>query len=218
MAERRMFAKSVVQSDAFLYLPMSAQALYLQISVIADDDGFTNSVKRTMRMMNAADEDFTFLVNAGFLIDFGNGVVAVSHWLLNNYLRNDRYHPTIFRQEFGRLCEINGIYYLRDEVSQDVTPAESDGIPTVDKRYTSGIPNGNQRYTQYSIGKDSIDKESIGEGRTEKERIDKVREEEERLGVRGKGNKATQFASLNSSSPSIDEFTYPNLSATLPSL
>ncbi len=217
MAERRMFAKSVVQSDAFLDLPLSAQALYFQIALSADDDGFTNSAKLMKRTTGASDNDIICLVESNFLIDFKNGVYAVRHWKINNAIRGDRYHPTRFQNERNCLCEIDKVYSLKDEILEN--PQQfPDGIPNGNQMATNGIPNGNQRHTEYSIGKDSIDKDSIGEERTGKERIDEVREEEERLGVRGKGNKATQFASLSPSSPSTDGITYNYLLGTLPSL
>lgn len=192
MAERRMLARSVVQSDSFICLSATAQALYLQISVSADDDGFTNNARMMQRLINASNDDFQSLINGGFLIDFGNGVVAVSHWLINNFIRKDRYNQTIFQKEFGQLGLKDGVYYLRteDEIQSDSqvnTDCSTDCIPSDNQRYTNGQPVVNQRSTEYSIGKDrvSIDKERVS---IDKEREDKERLTQERLGVWGKGN------------------------------
>ena len=45
MAERRMFSKTIINSDLFLDLPSSAQNLYFYLSLNADDEGFVNSRK-----------------------------------------------------------------------------------------------------------------------------------------------------------------------------
>lgn len=47
MAERRMFAKTIIDSDSFLDMPLSAQALYFHLSMRADDDGFINNPKKS---------------------------------------------------------------------------------------------------------------------------------------------------------------------------
>ena len=57
MAERRMFSKTIVDSDAFLDMPMSTQCLYFHLNMRADDDGFVNNQKRIQRMVGAADDD-----------------------------------------------------------------------------------------------------------------------------------------------------------------
>lgn len=58
MAERRMFAKTIIDSDSFLDMPLSTQALYFHLSMRADDEGFVNNPKRLLRLIGAADDEF----------------------------------------------------------------------------------------------------------------------------------------------------------------
>lgn len=133
MAERRMFAKTIIDSDAFIDMPLSAQALYLHLSMRADDDGFVNNPKRIQRMIGAADDDMKLLVAKSFLIPFENGIVVIKHWKVHNYIRSDRYTPTVYQEEKNLLTvEKSRVYTV--------------GIP-------SGIPNGYQMDTQYRLGK-----------------------------------------------------------------
>ena len=136
MAERRMFAKSVVESDKFLNMPLSAQALYFHLCMNADDDGFVKNPQTICRMVGAKDDDFKILLEKEFVIVFESAVIVVAHWLVNNYIRSDRYKATIYHEEKEKLT------------------TEKDG------RYTIGIPSGYQlvdnRYTQDRLGKDSI--------------------------------------------------------------
>lgn len=140
MAERRMFAKSIVLSDAFLDMPMSARCLYFTLGMFADDDGFVNSPKSIMRQCGASIDDMNILIAKKFILTFDDGIVVIKHWRINNYLRSDRYKETTYIDEKKCLSiEENGAY-------------TKGGIPTVYQTDTSGIP---------SIGKDSIDKDSI---------------------------------------------------------
>ncbi|MBO4785180.1 MAG: conserved phage C-terminal domain-containing protein [Lachnospiraceae bacterium] len=141
MAEKRMFSKTIVDSDAFLDMPLSAQALYFHLSMRADDDGFLNNAKKIMRTINANQNDYDLLIAKAFIIQFDDGICVIKHWRINNYLRSDRYKPTIY-QEQKNMLEIkdNGRYSL---INQD------------------GIPDGYQCETQNSIDKNSIDKNSI---------------------------------------------------------
>lgn len=141
MAERRMFSKAITESDTFLDMPLSTQALYFHLGMIADDDGFVGSPKRLARSINASEDDLKLLLAKRFILGFNSGIVVIKHWKINNYLRNDRYKPTTYQEELKTLqVKENGSY---TELS------------------TNGIPNGNQRETQYSIGKYSIDKNRI---------------------------------------------------------
>ena len=103
MAERRMFAKTIVNSDAFTDMPLSAQALYLHIAIEADDWGFVNSPKAIRRSVGASEDDLRLLVAKRFLIAFDNGVVVVKHWWVNNYIKPDRRHQTKYQDELSML-------------------------------------------------------------------------------------------------------------------
>lgn len=142
MAERRMFAKSVVDSDAFLELSLSAQALYLHLGVAADDDGFLNSARTIQRMTGASEADMNELLQKGFVILFESGVIALTHWGMNNSIRKDRYKPTVFASERAALKETDSGIYQPDD--NQVT--------------TSCQPDDNQATTQYRIVKVRLDK------------------------------------------------------------
>ena len=105
MAKRRMFAKTIIDSDAFLDMPLSTQSLYFHLSMRADDDGFINNPKKIQRMIGASDDDMKVLISKRFLLPFESGIVVVKHWKIHNYIQKDRYQPTIYQAEMALLCE-----------------------------------------------------------------------------------------------------------------
>ena len=106
-----MFAKSVIDSDDFLELSLTAQALYFHLAIRADDDGFINNPKRIQRMIESKEEDLDELEKKGFIFYFSSGVVVITHWKLHNYIKKDRYKPTIHKDEIESLsCTENGTY------------------------------------------------------------------------------------------------------------
>ena len=143
MAERRMFAKTIIDSDAFLDMPLSTQALYFHLSMRADDDGFINNAKKIHRMIGASDDDLKVLLMKRFLLPFESGVVVIKHWKIHNYIRNDRYKPTIYTDERAALdVKANGAYTERQPL---------------------GIPDGYQMDTQYRLGEVRSGQDSVGE-------------------------------------------------------
>lgn len=116
MAERRMFAKTIIDSDAFLDMPLSAQALYFHLSMRADDDGFVNNPKKIQRMVGASDDDCKLLVMKRFVLTFESGVIVIKHWKIHNYIRGDRKKDTVYPEEMALLEEKdNGAYSLKEE-------------------------------------------------------------------------------------------------------
>ena len=114
MAERRMFAKTIIDSDAFLDMPLSAQCLYFHLCMRADDDGFVNNPRRIMRMVNATDDDAKILIGKKFLIAFESGVIVIKHWRIHNYIRKDTYNETKYKEEKSELeLDENSSYTLR---------------------------------------------------------------------------------------------------------
>lgn len=103
MANRRMFSASVVETDAFLGLPVGAQCLYFHLGLAADDDGFVSSPKRLTATCGCSRDDLQALVAAGYIIPFKSGVCAVAHWTMNNFIRRDRYTPTIYTAEKAQM-------------------------------------------------------------------------------------------------------------------
>lgn len=145
MAERRMFAKTIIDSDAFLDMPQTTQLLYFHLSMRADDDGFINNAKSIMRNVKCSDDDLKLLAVKKFIIPFETGIVVIKHWKIHNYIRKDRYSQTKCQDELSLLnLDENNAYTLEKE-----------------ERLTDGIPLVNERSTQVRIGKDRIGKDSI---------------------------------------------------------
>lgn len=140
MAERRMFAKTIIDSDAFLELPVSSQLLYFHLSMRADDEGFINKPKTIMRMLGAKDDDMNILIMKKFIIPFESGVVVIKHWRIHNYLQNDRLTPTKYVDE-------------RDQLELDENKAYRLNLKPC-------IQNTGEVYTQVRLGKVSIGKNS----------------------------------------------------------
>ena len=103
MAERRMFAKSIVLSDAFLDMPMSARCLYFTLGMLADDEGFIGAPKSIMRQCGASQDDMNILIAKRYVLAFDSGVIVIKHWRLNNYLQKDRCNPTTYVEEKSTL-------------------------------------------------------------------------------------------------------------------
>ena len=140
MADKRMFSKQIVDSDAFLEMPLSTQALYFHLSMRADDDGFLNNAAKIRKIIGASEDDLKLLILKKFVIDFDDGIIVIKHWRINNYLRTDRYRETVYLEEKSMLeVNQNGSYSLKKDL---------------------GIPGGNQVVyqsdTQYRIDKNSI--------------------------------------------------------------
>ena len=162
MAERRMFTKKVTDDDNFMALSSSAQALYLHLSMSADDDGFCNQVSVSMFKAHASVADLQQLLEKRYIYQFDNGVIVIKHWRMANALRKDRYTPTNFKEELAKLkIKSNGAYTFSDDGCRVVANGLPDGCQVV----ATCLP-------QDSIGKVSIDKNSIVKDSKEKD-IDK---------------------------------------------
>lgn len=138
MANRRMFARTITESDAFTDLPLSAQALWFHMGMSADDDGIVNNPKRVQRCIGATDDDARLLLAKGFIIAFDSGVVAIRDWRVNNCIRSDRYKPTIYQAELASLN--NG----------SCLPG---GIPNVIPNDIPAVDQGKERPHEDSSGK-----------------------------------------------------------------
>ena len=144
MAERRMFTKKITDADEFISLPSSTQALYLHLTMSADDDGFNNQIQMAMYKAHAGVDDLKILLAKRFIIQFSNGVIVIKHWRMANALRKDRYTATAYQEELKMLkIKDNGAYSIED-----------------DNVVAKWLPDGCQTVAP---GKDSIDKDSIGD-------------------------------------------------------
>ena len=140
MAERRMFAKTIIDSDEFLNMPLTTQALYFHLSMRADDEGFINNPKKIQRMIGASDDDCKLLIMKRFIIAFESGVIVIKHWRIHNYIQKDRFKETLYKDERREL--------VLDEKN---AYTEASKPPC--------IQNGNKMYTQDSIELDKVSKE-----------------------------------------------------------
>ena len=151
MAERRMMAKSVIDSDVFLDMPLSAQALYFHFLLRADDDGFIKNPSAIRRAVGCSADDLKLLIAKQFIIEFASGVIVVTHWKLHNYIQKDRYRPTdcpeMMQVELGK----DKIYHLITIDTEPVSNPYPDRIQVVSNLYPPCIQNG-------SIGKDRLGK------------------------------------------------------------
>ena len=145
-----MFAKTIIDSDAFLDMPLSTQSLYFHLSMRADDDGFINNPKKIQRMVGCGDDDLKLLMAKRFILVFDSGVIVIKHWKIHNYIRNDRYKPTLYQEEKAELAEKNSkAYTFKTEVIESENRL---GIPD-DNRM------GHQMDTQVRLGKDRLVKD-----------------------------------------------------------
>lgn len=149
MAERRMFAKTIIDSDAFLDMPLSAQSLYFHLAMRADDDGFVNNPKKIQRMIGASDDDCKLLIMKRFILAFESGVIVIKHWRIHNYIQKDRYKETLYKEERNTLA-LDGKNAYTEAVK----------IPCIQNVYNVD--------TQDSIGKESIEIVQDSKGQTKR--------------------------------------------------
>lgn len=148
MAERRMFAKSIIDSDAFLEMPLSTQALYFHLAMRADDDGFVNSPRKIAKMLGTGEDEFKVLLAKKFLLGFESGVIVIKHWKIHNYIQKDRYTPTKYFEEKNTLSlDENKSYSLTKLIKKQ---------PCIQHVYSLD--------TQVRLGKDRLE---IGKNRLE---------------------------------------------------
>ena len=139
-----MFTKKITDDDNFIALSSSAQALYLHLSMAADDDGFTRQVSTAMFRAHASVQDIQALLENRYIYQFESGVIVIKHWRMANALRKDRYTPTIYKSEMAML-------------GLDEHGAYTRGMDTI------GCQDGNQTATQYRLDKVRVDKDRLGE-------------------------------------------------------
>ena len=161
MAERRMFAKTIVDSDMFIDMPMSARLLYYDLAMRADDDGFVNSPKKIMRFVGASVDDMNVLIARQFIIPFESGVVVIKHWRIHNYIRKDTYKETPYKDEKALLyLDKNNGYRLENE------------CPSTNRQRTVNEPS-----TQDRLGKDRLGKDRLELGKDRVRDRDRERQE-----------------------------------------
>ncbi len=116
MAKRRMFSLDIVDTDDFLDLPISTQALYFHLGMRADDDGFVAKPRRIVSAVSAKPADLKRLQEKGYVRMFDSGVCAICDWDAQNHVRRDRYTETRYQAEKRSLLACR-------DVSRDVSPS-----------------------------------------------------------------------------------------------
>ena len=138
MAERRMFAKSVIGSARFLRMPSSSRLLYYDLGMQADDDGVVEAFS-VMRTTGATEDDLRVLASKGFVSVLNDDLVTyIADWNRNNLIKKDRYRPSVYQ---NLLVQLNCGTQLEPEWN----------------------PTGTQMEPQDRIGKDRVGKVSTGE-------------------------------------------------------
>jgi len=191
MADKRMFSKTIIDSDAFLDMPLSTQALYFHLSMRADDEGFINNPRKIQRMIGSNEDDLTLLTVKRFLITFESGVIVIKHWRIHNYIQSDRFKETVYLEEKSQLkVKENKSYTFLDTVCiQDVSTLEPQ--IRLDKNSIDKSIYMDLKFIDVIIDKVQITKEQYETLCTKhtKELVDKEIVSLDNYIVNGKGNK-----------------------------
>ncbi len=142
MAQRRMFSRKITETDRFLEMPLSSQALYFHLNMGADDEGFIDKAKTIQRTIGASDDDMKLLIAKGFLIPFDSGVVVIRHWRIHNYIQSDRFQSTLHQSEKAQL---------------EYDKSKTASLKPIEKC----IQNVSKMETQVRLSKDRLDKASL---------------------------------------------------------
>ena len=121
MAERRCFSMKIVDSDAFVEMPQSTQALYFHLGMRADDDGFVNNPNRIARDVGASSDDLKILQAKRFILVFENGVIVIKHWKIHNTLRKDRLKPPHYPELAARIYIKGNDGYTDNPATGDIS-------------------------------------------------------------------------------------------------
>jgi hypothetical protein len=185
MASKRMINLSVIDTDAFLEMPLSTQALYFHLNLRADDDGFVGSPKIICRTVGASDDDLKLLIAKRFIIIFEDGVIVIKHWRMHNTLSVNRYKETNYTEDKALLkLKTNNAYTLGDGKTID-----DSRLIEMSKRQVDASKTNNRRTIdeqKTNIYKNRIDKNRIEEISIDKNRIDKTRVDNKEKSIKEK--------------------------------
>lgn len=163
MASRRMVNIRIIDSDNFLELPLSTQALYFHLLLRADDDGFINNPKRIQRLIGGSEDDFKLLIAKQYILTFDSGVIVIKHWKMHNYIKKDRYHETDCISEKNMLYEDENKTYTLEK-------------PQCIQNGDNLEPEWNPSICKVSLGKSSINNnilpEQAGQQKQEQQKLE----------------------------------------------
>ena len=166
MADKRMFSLSVVDTDWFLDLPLSTQALYFHLNMRADDDGFVDAPNSIVRKIGASKNDFDLLVAKRYVLRFESGIIVIKHWRMHNTIQKDRYHPTQFQEELNLLSIKDNKSYTDNKCIQNVSKVDTDCIQNVSSDLDLGLDKDldiDNKYLGQKTCEDTSKKEELFE-------------------------------------------------------
>ena len=124
MTCKRMFNTAVVNSSSFLKMPLTSQALYFHLGLMADDDGIVDAFAIT-RMVGSSEDDLRILATKGYLVPLNDDMLLwIVHFNINNTLRADRIKPSIHRSTL--LSKIPDAFLIEPKNQSD----EERGMPS----------------------------------------------------------------------------------------
>lgn len=201
MAERRMFARSVIDSDLFMDMPAQCQALYFHLAMQADDEGFINAPRRVLRMVGAGEAELQQLVERELVLVFDSGILAIRHWCIHNKIRADRRKGTVCSRERELVAvDDSGAYVMREAVQEEngeevvdckvgednggrtqFAPTDSDDGAEVCRQDDNQMATKCQPSDRQEVDNgQTVDGQMAAQDRIGKERVGKVSIEEER--------------------------------------
>lgn len=172
MANRRMFSRSITGSGRFLRLSAQARALYYDLGMEADDDGFVEAYVR-MRATGSDEEHLNELESRGFITieDREDLVVHITAWETNNQIRKDRYCPSVYRALYPQCVGETPVENSepQPDLQAEEPQPEPEALTVGNQAETIGQPDGcflvANRLTQVRLGKDRLVKDRSGQHR-----------------------------------------------------
>ena len=169
MAKKRMFSLGVLDTDAFLDMPLSAQALYFHLSLRADDDGFIGNPKRITQNVGASLDDLRILIAKRFVLTFEDGVIVIKHWRMHNTIKKDRYTATNYSEDLKLLnIKENGAYTFREDCGAQLENKWSADGAQMEHLSSTGLGIGIDKDIdkEKGIGIEEVKERGVGETHT----------------------------------------------------
>lgn len=163
MANKAIFSKTIIDTDAFLEMPATTQNLYFHLNMHADDDGFIGNPKRIGRMIGASDDDFKILIAKKFIIVFESGVIVIKHWRIHNTLSKMRYKETSYLDEKSQLLIKENNAYSLDEGK----PLDDSKLVEMGKRQVRRTVDEQET----NLSKDKLSKDKLSKDKTSKDKL-----------------------------------------------
>lgn len=108
---RRMINSAYCSSGAFTTMSYGAQALYIQLMLEADDEGFNSNPMKTAFGIKLGEEELEELESKSFIIRFPSECCVIKHWWCHNYISPTKVRPTEWQEELALLTKKeNGAY------------------------------------------------------------------------------------------------------------